>query len=59
MRPKRILVVLAIAGTTVLTGCGGDNLDLDRGEDQCQGSNLQSGGGNCGPTGTPDPAGNT
>ena len=59
MHLKRTLAVLAIAGTTVLTGCSGDNTDLDRGEHDCQSSNLDSAGDTCAPSGTPDPAGNT
>ena len=39
MRLKKTLVALAIAGSTALTGgltgCGGDNTDLQRGETDC------------------------
>ena len=35
MRLKTTLVALAIAGSTALTGCGGDNTDLQRGETDC------------------------
>lgn len=60
MRIKRTLVALAIAGTTVLTGCGGSNTDLTRGETNCDagGSNSNSQDQNCNP-GTPTPADNT
>jgi hypothetical protein len=59
MRLKRTLVALAIAGTTVLTGCGGSNTDLTRGETNCDaGNNSNSQDANCNP-GTSTPANNT
>ena len=58
---KRPLVALALAGA--LAGCSsagtGGNTDLDRGEHDCQSSNLDSAGDTCAPSGTPDPAENT
>jgi predicted small secreted protein len=59
MRLKRTLVALAIAGSTVLTGCAGSNTDLTRGETNCDaGNNSNSQDQNCNP-GTPTPANNT
>ena len=59
MHIKRTLVALAIAGSTVLTGCGGSNTDLQRGETNCDaGNNSNSQDQNCNP-GTPTPANNT
>jgi hypothetical protein len=59
MRLKRTLVALTIAGCTVLTGCGGSNLDLERGETNCDaGNNSNSQDQNCNP-GTSTPANNT
>jgi len=63
MRLKRTLVALAIAGSTALTGgltgCGGSNTDLQRGETDCDGGDTNSHDENCDQTGTPDPADNT
>jgi hypothetical protein len=42
MRLKTTLAALAIATGTVLTGCGGDNTDLDRGETNCDGGDTNS-----------------
>ena len=59
MRLTRTLVALAIAGSTVLTGCGGSNNDLTRGETDCDaGSSSNSQDENC-TEGTPTPADNT
>ncbi len=64
MRLKRTLVVLAIAGSTALTGgtltgCAGENTDITRGETDCDGGNNNTHDENCGQTGTPSPAENT
>ncbi|WP_222192839.1 hypothetical protein [Modestobacter italicus] len=59
MRLKRTLVALLIAGSAALTGCGGDNTDLQRGETDCDGGNNNSHDENCEQTGTPDAAGNS
>ena len=59
MRLKRTLVALAIVGSTALTGCGGSNNDLTRGETNCDDDNGgQNSQDTCGP-GTPTPADNT
>jgi hypothetical protein len=58
MHLTRTLVAVVIAGTTALTGCGGENTDLERGETNCDGgSNSQD--EDCAETGTPSPAENT
>ena len=59
MRLKRTIVALAIAGSTVLTGCAGTNTDVTRGETDCDGGQNNSHDEHCGQTGTPDPADNT
>ena len=63
MRLKRTLVALAIAGSTALTGgltgCGGTNTNLDRGETDCDGGNNNSQDGNCEQGDPVDPADNT
>ncbi|MGY5882373.1 hypothetical protein [Modestobacter lacusdianchii] len=59
MRLKRTLVALVIAGSTALTGCAGENTDLQRGETDCDGGNNNSHDESCDQTGTPDPAENT
>jgi predicted small secreted protein len=60
MRLKRTLVALAIAGSTVLTGCAGSNTDLTRGETNCdQDNGSQDSHDNGCATGTPTPANNT
>ncbi|MGY1856551.1 hypothetical protein [Modestobacter sp. SYSU DS0290] len=55
MRLKNTLVALLIAGTTVLTGCGGDNIDVNRGETDCDAGSGNTHDENCETTGTPDP----
>jgi hypothetical protein len=59
MRLKRTLVALAIAGSTALTGCGGTNTDLQRGETDCDGGDTNSQDENCGSEEPIDPADNT
>jgi hypothetical protein len=59
MRLKRTLAALAIAGTTVLTGCAGSNTDVERGETNCDAGTNDTHDENCTETGTPTPADNT
>jgi predicted small secreted protein len=59
MQLKRTLVALAIAGSTVLTGCAGTNTDVTRGETNCDSGNNNTHDENCNETGTPTPANNT
>jgi hypothetical protein len=59
MRMKRTFAALAIAGTTVLTGCAGSNTDVTRGETNCDGGNGNSHDEHCTQTGTPNPADDT
>ena len=59
MRLKTTLAALMIAGTTVLTGCAGSNVDLQRGETDCDGGTTNTHDENCEQTGTPDPAEDT
>jgi hypothetical protein len=59
MRLNRTLAALVIAGTTVLTGCAGSNVDVQRGETDCDSGNNNSHDENCAQTGTPDPAEDT
>jgi hypothetical protein len=59
MHLKKTLAAVMIAGTAVLTGCGGTNTDVDRGETNCDGGDTNSQDQNCAETSTPDPAENT
>ena len=59
MRLKTTLVALGIAGSTALTGCGGSNTDLERGETNCDGGDTNSQDSNCQEDQAPDPAENT
>ena len=59
MRLKKTLVALAVVASTALTGCGGSNLDVDRGETDCDGGNNNTHDENCQEGGTPTPANNT
>ena len=57
-------MALAIAGSTALTGtaltgCGGSNTDITRGETDCDGGNNNSHDENCTESTPPDPAENT
>jgi hypothetical protein len=58
MRLKRTLAAVAIAGTTMLTGCAGTNTNLERGETDCD-AGQNSHDQNCTESGTPTPADNT
>ena len=59
MRLKRTLVALAIAGSAALTGCGGTNTDIGRGETDCDGGNTNTHDENCPENEPIDPADNT
>ena len=59
MRLTRTLVALAIAGSTVLTGCGGSNTDLKRGETNCDSGDTNTHDENCTSGSSPTPANNT
>jgi hypothetical protein len=59
MRLKKTLVVLALVGSTALTGCAGSNTDLKRGETNCDSDGTNSHDKACTPDSTPTPANNT
>jgi len=58
MHLKRTLAAVMIAGAAALTGCAGENTDLERGETNCDGG-TNSQDEDCAETGTPSPAENT
>ena len=50
---------MMIAGTAALTGCAGENTDLERGETNCDAGSGNSHDENCSQTDTPSPSDNT
>jgi hypothetical protein len=59
MRWKKTLVVLALVGSTALTGCAGSNTDLKRGETNCDSDGTNSHDAKCTSNPTSTPANNT